>query len=138
MGDLEANGVGGNRPIGASLTIATDISNRNCAELRRATMQPVSADDRTANVLGREDIKAIRQPSHITQQCDSRTLCRAACWSSVVTIMPYIPCQHPISWRRDETNLKEEERLAYNRRMEVVRQMEYPMLKGMFDSTSLA
>jgi len=41
-----------------------------------------------------------------------------------------------LTWRSNESTLREEERLAYNRRVEVMRQTEYPMLRGKFIARS--
>jgi hypothetical protein len=95
-------------------------------------MQSSSSNDLTAHEAAGEDIKAVWKPKESTHHCNSKAQCRAICWSSVVTIMPSFSYPQPVKWRKDEALLKEEERLAYNKRIETMRQTEYPMLQGMF------
>ena len=94
-------------------------------------MQTLNFAGFTAHVLDGTDIKAVWQPNNRSPRNSNKTPCRTACLISVATIMPFFPCPQLTSWRCDETRIREEERLQYNRRIEMMRQTEYPMLRGM-------
>jgi hypothetical protein len=113
-----------------SSAVATCSPTWTCAELKSTTMQPISSSGFTAHVVAAKDIKAVWQPKDITHRSGAQG--RTVCWSPVVTIMPSLSLPQPLAWRSNETTMREEERLAYNRRIEVVRQAEYPMLRGKF------
>ncbi|KAH6614014.1 pyridoxal phosphate-dependent transferase [Boeremia exigua] len=93
-------------------------------------MQTASLDDLPAQKLPRGDIRGALHPSDIGQRRDSMASSETFCWSSVVTMTPFVPSQHSEAGAQDETVLLEAKQLGYNRRIEIMRQTEYPMLRG--------
>lgn len=85
-----------------------------------------------AHVPAGRDIKAALEPSLVAQRGDKKIFCKVTCCLPVVITMPFFTYPPSLSWRRGEESPQEEERLAYNRRIETMRQTEYPMLKGEF------
>lgn len=93
-------------------------------------MQSICSDDVPAHLLARENIKALRRRSHTALQHESKEASESAYRASIITVMPFFMCT---KWARgggDEESSRQETRQAYNRRIEVMRSTEYPMLRG--------
>ncbi|KAJ4986264.1 molybdenum cofactor sulfurase [Stagonosporopsis vannaccii] len=93
-------------------------------------MEPLSSYRSTAHKAVEEDIKVVCRLDGSRQRLHHKKQCRSVCCSSVVTTMPFLPSLKFTPWMQDETLLTEAKRMAYNTRVEIMRQTEYPMLRG--------
>lgn len=94
-------------------------------------MQSVCLDAYSAHLLAGGEIKAVWQPGQIVLQRDTKTSCSTACRLSIT--MPFFVSSKPYTWGRNVESLQGGDRLAYNRRIEMMRMTEYPMLRGMLE-----